>query len=229
MTPITTISGSLRLACGLCLAALAASCSAKDREPGVSASAGFPVLVRVHSDGQTPVPGVTLALGAQTLGVTDQSGTLRITLQGEEGEKAALSVKCPPSYASPERPLAIGLRRLAGGSTPVRIDAECFSLLHSVVVGVRAENGSHLPILRLNTVVGHTDDAGIAHVLLQASSNEAVALTLDTTGRAGLLPQNPTLEFVTHDKDELVLVSQKFTLKAAPRPRAVPRNIPRQL
>lgn len=229
MIPNTKIFGSFRLACGVCLAALGASCSVKGSEPGAPAPAGFPLLVRVHSEGQTPVPGVTLALGTQTLGTTDQNGTLRITLQGEEGEKAALSVKCPPAYASPERPLVIGLRRLAGGSTPVRFDAECFSLLHSVVVGVRAENGPHLPILRLKTVVGHTDDAGIAHVLLQASSNEAVALTLDTTGRAGLLPQNPTLDFVTHDRDELVLVSQKFTLKAAPRPHATPRNIPRQL
>jgi hypothetical protein len=97
------------------------------------------------------------------------------------------------------------------------------------VVGVRAENGAHLPILRLKSVVGQTDEQGIAHVLLEASSNERIALTLDTSKSPALLPQNPTLDFTTRDADELVLVSQKFTVKQAAPRRVVARAIPRHL
>ena len=101
--------------------------------------------------------------------------------------------------------------------------------MHNVVVGIRAENGPRLPILRLKSVVGQTDDQGIAHVLLQASANEQIALTLDTSKNARLLPQNPTLYFATHDADELLLVSQKFTVKQAPPRRAASRPIPTHL
>jgi hypothetical protein len=198
--------------------------------PNVAApNSTFPISIRARAEDQTNVVDVQLSLGNQALGKTDDSGSLSFTLHGNEGDTVALNVKCPAAYASPERPLLVGLRHLGDGSTAARFEVECFSLVHSVVVGVRAENGPHLPILRLKRVVGQTDDQGVAHVLLQASANEQIALTLDTSKNASLLPQNPTLDFATHDSDELVLVSQKFTVKQAPRPRAVPRAIPRHL
>jgi len=209
--------------------ALLSACSGSGEPIAATPAATFPVRVHARSEGQASLAGVELALGNQVLGKTDAEGTVSIRLQGNEGDSVALNVKCPAAYASPERPLQVGLRHLGNGSTAAQFDVDCFSLVHSVLVGIRAENGPHLPVLRLKSVVGQTDDQGVAHVLLQAAPNEPIALTLDTSRNAALLPQNPSLDFTAHDNDELVLVSQKFTLKRAPAPRVVPRSIPHHL
>jgi hypothetical protein len=101
-------------------------------------------------------------------------------------------------------------------------------LLRTVVVGLRAENGPNLNIIRLNQVVGRTDTQGVAHVSMQAAPGEQVALTLSTADTPLLRPQNPTLSFVAADRDEMVLLEQKFTL-LKPVVRVKPRNIPRPL
>jgi len=206
------------------------ACSSKTDEPAAPARAlNFPISISARSDGQTPVPGVAISLGKQLLGTTDGSGSASVTLHGAEGDTLALNVKCPAAYASPERPLVVGLRQLGDGSTRARFEVECFSLVHSVVVGIRADNGPHLPILRLKSVVGQTDEQGVAHVLLQAAANEQIALTLDTSRNPSLLPQSPTLDFATRDSDEFLLVTQKFTVKQAPPRRVVARAIPTHL
>ena len=208
---------------------LCACVAGSDESTAAVRSADFPVTILARNEGKSPVADVEISLAKQPLGKTDASGNARIALRGAEGDTLALNVKCPAAYASPERPLQVGLRHLGNGSTAARFEVECFSLVHNVVVGVRAENGPRLPILRLKSVVGQTDDQGVAHVLLQASANEQIALTLDTSRSANLLPQSPTLDFVTRDSDELVLVTQKFTVKQAPPRRVVSRPVPTHL
>jgi hypothetical protein len=206
------------------------SCLSKSDESAAPAQTlEYPISIAARSEDRSPVAGVEIYLAKQLLGQTDASGTAQLALRGPEGDTLALNVKCPTTYASPEGPLLVGLRHLGDGSTRARFEIECFSLVHSVVVGIRAENGPRLPILRLKSVVGQTDDQGVAHVLLRASANEQIALTLDTSKNAKLLPQNPTLDFATRDSDEFLLVSQKFTVKQPVIRRVVPRAIPRHL
>jgi len=211
------------------LSCLSSCLSPSDQSLAPAQTLDFPISITARSEGRSPVPGVEISLAKQLLGTTDTAGSAQLALHGPEGDTLSLNVKCPAAYASPERPLLVGLRHLGDGSTRARFEVECFSLVHNVVVGIRAENGPRLPILRLKSVVGQTDDQGIAHVLLQASANEQIALTLDTSKNARLLPQNPTLYFATHDADELLLVSQKFTVKQAPPRRAASRPIPTHL
>lgn len=207
-----------------------ASCNEVEPPSAQPASGStFPLAISARSESQAAVPGVEISTSKGILGVTDTNGNVRITLHGAEGDKVALTVKCPSQYASPDEPLRVGLRQLGDGKTSARFEVECFSLVHQVVVGLRAENGANLPIFRLKKLVGRTDDAGIAHVLLEASANEQVALTLDTSSNRSLLPQNPTLDFVTRDSEELVLLSHKFTVKQPPPKRVTPRNVPRHL
>jgi hypothetical protein len=208
---------------------LCACLSTTDESAAPAQALTFPIAIAARSEDRNAIAGVGISLDKQLLGTTDASGIASLTLHGAEGDTLALSVKCPAAYASPDRPLLVGLRHLGGGSTRARFDVECFPLVHNVVVGIRAENGPRLPILRLKTVVGQTDDQGVAHVLLQASANEQIALTLDTSKNANLLPQSPTLDFATRDSDEFLLVSQKFTVKQAPPRRVVSRPIPKHL
>jgi hypothetical protein len=206
-------------------------CCCEPRSGGEAVPAqesSFPISIRARSEAQLAVAGVELYVKTELVGTTDALGNARVVLHGVEGDTAALSIKCPPAYYSPERGTSIALRHLDNGSA-ARFEVECLARVHQVVVGLRAENGPHLPILRLKNVVGQTDETGVAHVLLEASANEEVALTLDTSQNKNLQPQSPTLDFTTGVADELVLVSQKFTVKEPARVQHIARAIPRHL
>ncbi len=181
-------------------------------DQGAPINQSYPVVVNAVRDDHEPLPGVQVLFGQKLLGTTDASGGVRLALRGNEGDLVSLNIKCPDTYASPDKPVAVGLRHFAAGSPPPRFETQCVPLTRSFVVGVRTENGAHLPIRRLNQVVGQTDDYGVAHVLLQAAPHEQVVLTLDTGENQLLRPQNPTLTFVAPDRDQLVLLEQKFTV-----------------
>jgi hypothetical protein len=205
------------------LSILASACAPAEAPSSGTLDATFPVLVSARADGRTPVAGAEVRLGKRKIGETDATGSVRLALSGNEGERTALELQCPSGFASPERPLVVGLRHLSKGSPPPKFEVECVPLVHTVVVGLSAENGAHLPILLLKKKIGETNEFGNAHVLLRAASDERLTLTLDTSQNPNLRPQNPSLTFVTQNTDEFVLLEQKLTSKAAPA-RAHPRN-----
>jgi hypothetical protein len=121
-------------------------------------------------------------------------------------------VQCPERYASPAKPITFGLRHLDPGSPAPRFEAKCVRQLHSIVVGIKTENGPNLPIVRLGQVIGQTDQAGTAHLLLETLPNEQVTLKLDTSDNPLLRPESPNLTFVSKNTDEFVLLEEKFTV-----------------
>jgi hypothetical protein len=161
----------------------------------------FPITVTIHGDGRQPLAGV---------------------------EILALTVKCPVAFKSPEQPIVVGLRQMSQNSPAPRFEAACIPLVRTVVVGLRAENGADLNVIRLNQVIGRTDAHGVAHLLMQASPGEMVVLTLNTASSPNLRPQSPTLTFVAGDRNEMVLLEQKFTV-VKPVVKVKPKNIPRPL
>ena len=189
----------------------------------------FAIVIEARADHRDPVAGAEITAGTQRIGVTDSAGRARVSLAGVEGERATLGVRCPTGFASPERPLVVGLRRLGNGSPPPKFEVDCVPLVHSVLVGIQVENGPGLPILHLKKRVGQTDEHGIAHVLLPAASEERVALTLDTSQNQSLRPQNPTLSFVMQNFDEFVLLEQKFVVQRAAAPVRTRRRGPQPL
>lgn len=199
-----------------------------EQKPASASEPTYPVLVIARRDDQDTVPEVQLLLGSKVAGTTGPQGSVQLSLKGAEGDLVALTVKCPETYASPEKPVVVGLRRMASGSPPPKFEVQCVPLLRQIVVGIRTENGANLPIRRLNQVVGQTDASGVAHLLLQASPREAVTLTLDTRGDDTLRPQSPTLTFSAPDRDELILLEQKFTVKRKV-VHVAPKLIPRPL
>src|SRR4051794_5841126 len=106
-----------RLALFLAVTALCACASNPDDRNLAAPTATFPVSIGAHATDQQNLPGVEFALGKQRLGQTDESGRASLRLRGSEGDSVALNVKCPAGYASPERPLSIGLRHLGVAST----------------------------------------------------------------------------------------------------------------
>ena len=186
-------------------------CSLLEQPASEKAAPAFPVTVSAQSDGK-PVAGAKVLNGKQVLGVTDDSGKARLKLLGQEGDSVNLSIQCPAGLGSPEKPIGVGLRALAKGSPEPTFETTCVPLAYEVVVGVRTKNGGNLPILYLDEVIGHTNPEGVAHFKLKVAPKEQITLKLDTSDHAELRPQNPTLTFVAEDKDEMVLLEQRFTV-----------------
>ena len=105
----------------------------------------------------------------------------------------------------------------------------------AVVIGIRAENGSNLPVTYLGKEVGRTDACGTAHIVLSVKANEQLALVLDTKSGGDkapkLRPESPSLTFVAKDQDDFVTLEQKSEVeKPAPaRRRAAPRGGPTRI
>jgi hypothetical protein len=203
------------------------SCSKSSASRSPVEDDAFPVMVMVRGDARQPLSKAKILSGTRMLGSTDDSGSALLKLKGTEGDSVSLSVKCPDGFASPEKPVVVGLRRLAAGSPAPKFETECVPLLRTIVAGLRTENGPNLPIMRLNQVVGHTDAQGVAHIVLEVSPKQPITLTIDTSGNPNLRPHNPTLTFVPGERDEMVLLEQKFTVvRPAVRARVVNRPTP---
>jgi hypothetical protein len=188
----------------------------------------FPIMVTIHGDGRQPLAGVEILDQKRVLGKTDAAGRVHLKLQGTEGSTASLTVKCPATFKSPEQPIVVGLRQMSQNSPAPKFEAECIPLVRTVVVGLRAENGADLNIIRLNQVIGRTDANGVAHMLIQTSPGEQVTLTLNTASNPNLRPQSPTLTFMAADRNEMVLLEQKFNV-LKPVIKSKPKNIPKPL
>ena len=204
---------------------LVAACSAPPAED--PSKLGMRADIACSSDPEKGVGGATLIVSEQGVATTDASGRATVTLGGTEGDTVLVGVRCPSGFDSPA-PVRVALRRLSTGSPAARFEARCTPVQRSVVVGIRTVNGANLPIYWLAKRVGQTDSAGAAHLLLHVKPNEQVTLTLDTKERAlALRPESPTLTFVAKDRDDFVVLDQRFEERAPlpARPRG-PQRLP---
>jgi hypothetical protein len=204
------------------------SCSLLEDPAAKTAAPTFPVTVSIRGDGQQPLADVEIYEQKRLLGKTNASGRVSLKLTGNEGGTVSLRVKCPATFKSPEKPIVVGLRLMSEGSPAPKFEAECVPLVRTVVVGLRAENGPNLNIIHLNQVVGRTDDQGVAHMKMQVAPGEQVTLTLNTSSAPLLRPQSPTVTFTAADRDEMLLLEQRFTV-LKPVIHVKPKNIPKPL
>lgn len=173
-----------------------------------------------------PIPAAVLVRNGLTLGRTGTDGTVRVELQGLEGEFIPLSVKCPADYTSPPAPIRVVLRR---NEDPLRVPVYrtvCSPVTRTMVVAVRASHGPNLPVLHLGKEVARTDESGVAHAGLRVRPGERFELTLSTEHDSRLVPQNPGAVFIAKDRDELVFFEQTFKVNS---PKVAPRRRPERL
>jgi hypothetical protein len=205
----------------------ASACSKIESDLAPPPDAPFQLAIAVNSDPGRPLAGAKIGFKSKTIATSDDTGTAKVEIGGTEGEAISLAIQCPDGYASPDKPLVVGLRHLAPGSPPPKFEARCTPLERTVVVALRADNGPNLPVLQLGREVARTDATGVAHFVMHVKPAEPVTLTLGTDEKPAeaLRPQNPTLQFVAKDQDDYVLLEQKFTtekkksvVKKAPKP-----------
>jgi len=190
--------------------------------------------VRVTSDPDRPLADVSILRDEAPLGKTDEAGTARIGMRGNEGEEVLLSLKCPEKFKpAAGGALRIKLHRLADPKRVPEYAAICAPAERTVVIAVRSD-GTNLPIVYLGRELARTDESGAAHVLLSAATNSSFELTLgtDEPHAARLRPQNPSMRFVVPDHDEILPFDQHFIelpekkSKPAPRRRPLPEEDP---
>lgn len=174
----------------------------------------FKYQVSAESDGK-PLAGVTITRAGTTIGTTDATGKALMTFQGREGDTFDLRAQCPDGYATADKPIGVRLSKLSDEKIMGEV-VSCQPLSRKVVVAIRAEGGSNLPVKYLGREIARTDTSGAATVMLMGSPGEAQQLTLDTTekGNERLQPQNPSLTvMIPKDHDDVVSADQKFELR----------------
>ena len=197
----------------LALLAICAACDMLGLEEPKKVTPRFPLVVRVVDQAGVPLAGAKVSDKNKVLGTSDAQGLVKLSVPGREGDTLPLTVKCPETHASPEKPLAVSLKSLGPGSPAPTFEARCTARVHSTLVAVRTENGEDLPIVHQGKVIARTDASGIAHFELKLPPENMVTLAFDTKEKAALRPQNPSLTFRTSaTRDELVLLEQKFTI-----------------
>ena len=217
------VQGALRFAASAALAAsagLIGSLGCSKIDVGIDEPKEIPFEVQLHvtSDPGKAVAGAQVLSGTKIVGKTDAAGASKVRFGGKEGDQVELTIKCPADFDSPPKPLAISLRRLAAGSRPPQFEARCAPTVRMVVVGVKADNGANLPVLYLGRPLGRTDASGAAIFTMKVKPAEQIELTVSTAekGSEQLRPQSPTLTFVAPDKDDFVVLDQRFTIEKKP-------------
>lgn len=210
------------------LLSLTSACALLDQAPSADSNVSIKVTIKAIDDVGAPVARTEVLLGKKSRGQTGADGQLAVTLTGLPGQVARLNVKCPEGYASPEKTVDVGITELAKGSPAPLFEARCTALAHSLVVAIRAENGPNLPVIYLGKELGRTDAEGVAHVVLKVPPGETASLRLDTSGAPALKPQNPEMLFKASNRDEMLLLEQKFSIvrkTVVVRPKARPQPL----
>ncbi len=178
----------------------------------------------MQSDPGKAVAGAALQRNARDLMVTDVSGVALLKLGGHEGDTVDLTVKCPPGFESPAKAFSVRLTRPGDSNKVPEYSASCTPAFRNVVVAVRADGASQMPITYLGKPIARTDEAGAAHVLLRMRPGDQFELGLDTTAFPKHHPQNPKHSFqVSATADELQTFDVRFEVE---RPKLVVRRAP---
>lgn len=200
----------------------------KDLEPPPRAP--FQLYVKVESDPGRPVVGALISRNNSTLNTTGADGRAMLSFSGEEGDGATanVTVKCPDTFQSPAKPVALKLTRLSDKTKIPEYGVSCPPTLRKVVVAVKADNGPFLPVVYLSRQISRTDASGAAHFALDLAPGSQFNVTLDTTENTKLKPESPSRPFTVGQSDEILVFEQRFDVER-PKPVVIKRSFPHAL
>jgi hypothetical protein len=175
---------------------------------------GYEIRIDGENGGGGALHGVEIWKGNRSLGKTSAEGSLRLKLNGSDGQLLELEARCPTDFLPERQTLSITLRRLQDPRRVPVYRVDCGPATRTTVVVVRATNGADLPVTYLGRELARTDSSGVAHVTLTLRPGERYELGLNTRDQA-LSPKNPRAVFVAGNDDELVFFDQRFQRKRA--------------
>lgn len=189
--------------------------------------APFKAVVTVTGDPGRPLFGVPITTGKKEPVLTNTEGKANLLFNGAEGDIREVNVTCPVGHQQVKGSIAIRLTRVVGDAVPTYA-VSCPPLRRKVVVAVRAVNGPHLPVKYLNQVVATTDAGGAAHFALEIEPG-TFSVQLDTSERKDLFPPNPGKILSVGQRDDVLVLDQKFEVKKKYVPPPPPPSIPKDL
>ena len=190
--------------------------------PVSAVDTAYTVRVRVTSDPGEGLAGVALLHGETLLGSTGPDGSARLQLAGREGDRVEIRARCPATHRTPAAAPVV-LRSYVDHSAP-ELEIRCAPRKRRLAVVVVAKNGSDLPLRHRGVELARTDADGVAHFVLESEPGDAFEVTLDTSLRSDLRPQNPYARFVIATRDSAQLFDPE--LRGVPKPRPRPRPQP---
>jgi hypothetical protein len=171
----------------------------------------YEFVVRVDAEPGRGLAEARVLVRGETLGKTDEQGSVSLRVRGREGDVVAVDVKCPAGHRAPVDPLFVPLRRLLESKVVPEFVSQCAPTTRTLIVALRAEGGVNVPVRYLGRELARTDAFGAAHLMLDVPTDEVVELRLDTNEQSDLRPISPTLRVEATGGEQLVAVSQKFT------------------
>lgn len=193
----------------------------------------FKARIVVESDPGKPLQGVSVFLKGQPLASTGADGSSTVTLNGRDGDTADLTVRCPDGTAAKAGKSTVHLViRHFEEAHITEHKVLCAPQIRKLMVSVRAENGAGMPVMYLGRVIATTDASGAAVAVLEARPGDTAYITLDTSSRPNLRPQNPHEERVVPEMDSVLTLDTVLADASAPaaaiaRPHTAPRGRPR--
>jgi hypothetical protein len=145
---------------------------------------------------------------------TDQDGRANVRFHGHEGDAVEISVLCPQGFEPAPHRRVVKLETLPNDAPAPRVEVRCKHVLKTVVVALRMENGSNLPVIYRGKEVSRTDASGAAHLVLKVNPGEVVSLFVDAGAardkRHKQRPERGALSFTGPSSDDYVILEQKF-------------------
>lgn len=171
----------------------------------------FKARIVVESDPGKPLANVPVSLKGQPLANTGADGSTVVTLNGRDGDTADLVVRCPDGTAPKGGKSSVHLViRHFEEAHVTEHKLQCAPSIRKVLVAVRAEGGGGMPVMYLGRVIATTDAAGAAVAVIEARPGDTVYITLDTSSKPGLRPQNPHEERVVPEADSVLGLDVKL-------------------
>jgi hypothetical protein len=152
--------------------------------------------------------------------MTDGAGRFVAKLKGPEGRIARVEIECPKGWLARSgnyRELPIRFVRPIASSgllqVPMEARFECARKNRKVVLLVRTNGRSGLPIRALGRRVATTDREGVAQTIFEGEPGEEFEVSIDTTNSPTLRPSMPNRRLTIPSDSQILVFDQKFEEK----------------
>lgn len=205
---------------------LLAACSA---EPDIHQIPRHSVSFHTLADGQ-PLAGVTVLANGASVGESQEQGLVHTILEGREGTPVEIRYECPETYRALEESKTLTLvtfRALdPNAQTGLRLELRCEPTSRRAAFVVDTNGRAGIPVMINEQERAVTNEAGLAHIVLDAPPGTPFNVVLATNDFPGLRPQNPQEQFHLDQRSDVFVMSREF--EDPPPPRRARRRRRRQ-
>ena len=180
------------------------------------------VTITVEGTPGRPLQGVEFDVNGTIIGISDQHGLIHTMLEGREGTTIDIHHTCPEGSSSESDTKSLALISFqsvdpSANASGLQMTVRCTPNERPVAFVVNADGFANLPILIDGEEVAHTDESGLAHILLESRPNRNFQVQVATADFERLRPENPQRVFTLGSEPEVFVYTPGFTELPPPR------------